>query len=301
MSNTLVHLTLISLHTLAVFLYTLARVDLSRRIRHYRMLNRFAIISAGVMIPANLACLSTPEGTAHALAESFSIASLIALAALTWYFRHPSRRQGPSRIVLAIGAHPDDLELACSGTLARLIDNGHHVHALVMTHGSVGGDASIRPDEARQGARFLGLTSCELHDLPDTHLAESSNAMISLIEAAISRHSPDLILTHSANDQHQDHVAVHWATRRAARNHPAIICYESPSATPAFCPQAYVDVSGYLDAKQTAVELHRNQAEKPYMAHSVLQGVATFRGRQARMDDAEGFEVIRLPLFRGIL
>ncbi|MDO5084680.1 PIG-L family deacetylase [Arachnia propionica] len=301
MPDSFVPLVLISLHTLAVFLYALAKVSLSRRISQYRLLYRFVIVSAGVMIPANLACLSTPPGAVHTLIQSFSIASLAAIAALTWHFRHPSCRQDPSRIVLAIGAHPDDLELACSGTLARLVDNGHRVHALVMTHGAVGGDASIRPGEARNGARFLGLTSCELHDLPDTHLAESSNVMIGLIETAIARHHPDLILTHSANDQHQDHVAVHWATRRAARNHPAIICYESPSATPAFCPQAYVDVSGYLDTKQMAVELHRDQSEKPYMTTSVLQGVATFRGRQARMDDAEGFEVIRLPLFGGIL
>ncbi|RRD49148.1 PIG-L deacetylase family protein [Arachnia propionica] len=301
MSDPLVHLTLISLHILAVFLYTLGRVNLARRISHYRLLSRFACISAGVMIPANLACLSTPSGTIHPLTQSFSIASLLALAALTWYFRHPSCKQDPSRVVLAIGAHPDDLELACSGTLARLVDHGHRVHALVMTHGAIGGDPSIRPDEARDGARFLGLTSCDLHDLPDTHLAESSHTMVSLIEAAIARHNPHLILTHSANDQHQDHVAVHWATRRAARNHPAIICYESPSATPAFCPHAYVDVSGYLDTKQMAVELHKDQSAKPYMANSVLQGMATFRGRQGRMDDAEGFEVIRLPLFGGIL
>lgn len=200
------------------------------------------------------------------------------------------------RRVLAIGAHPDDLELACGGTLARLADHGHEVHALVMTHGAVGGDASVRPDEARRGAAFMGLDSITVHDLPDTGLPLVGNEMIKRIEAAIEQVQPHIILTHSAHDQHQDHHAVHQATLRAARSQHSILCYESPSVTREFDPDVFVDVTGYTDIKVESVMAHRNQAGKPYMTEDTVKGITRFRGRQAKGEHAEGFESVRLMM-----
>ena len=301
MTETWAHVLVSSLHLFEVLVFTLGRVSMSRQLGHFSLLYRFTISSAAILVPTNLACVATPEGTVHQLVFSVSVATVSCIAIMAWACRHRRDDAGKPRTVLAIGAHPDDLELACSATLARLVDEGHQVHALVMTHGAVGGDAAVRPDEARRGATYLGLTSVEVHDLPDTHLEDHSSEMIQIIETAIQRHDPHLLLTHSRHDQHQDHVAVHWATCRAGRNHPAILCFESPSVTSEFLPTVFTDVAEYLDAKQMAVALHANQSDKPYMADAVLQGAATFRGRQARLEQAEGFEVIRLPLFRGIL
>ncbi|MDO5683312.1 MAG: PIG-L deacetylase family protein, partial [Propionibacteriaceae bacterium] len=198
------------------------------------------------------------------------------------------------RTILAIGAHPDDLEIACGGSLAMLVDAGHHVHGLVMTAGAVGGDPLRRPREAREGAHFLGLASLTVHDLPDTNLALTENRMVELMEQAINRFSPDIILTHSVHDQHQDHLAVHHATLRAARRHHSILCYESPSVTRDFNPDVFLDVGDYTDIKFQAVLAHRDQVGKSYMSRDVLASVTRFRGQQAKRSHAEAFESVRL-------
>lgn len=198
------------------------------------------------------------------------------------------------RRVLAIGAHPDDLELACGASLARLVDAGHEVHAIVMSHGAVGGDAGTRPDEARRAADFLGLASIKVFDHPDTNFELVGNHLIETIEEAINEVDPHVILTHSQHDQHQDHAAVHAATLRAARKHHSILCFESPSVTRDFDPDVFIDVADYTAVKVESVLSHRNQAGKPYMTPEVVRGITAFRGRQAKRSHAEGFESVRL-------
>ncbi|GAA0226952.1 PIG-L family deacetylase [Cryptosporangium japonicum] len=199
-----------------------------------------------------------------------------------------------ARRILAIGAHPDDLELACGGTIAKLHDSGHEIHALVMSGGEVGGDSSRRPREALTGGKLLGISSVTVHDFPDTRLREAELEMTQVIEAALRRYNPDIVLTHSGNDQHQDHHAVHVATLRAGRQHSAILCYESPSVTSKFLPQVFVDIGDYVDVKVKAVQAHRDQAGKPYMTGDRIRGIASFRGAQAKIGHAEGFEPVRL-------
>lgn len=198
------------------------------------------------------------------------------------------------RRILAIGAHPDDLELACGATLAKLIDEGHEVRTMVMSRGSFGGAEETRVVEARNGSRYLGAASTTVLDLEDSRLELHDREMIQAIEAMIRDFAPDVVLTHSANDYHQDHDAVHKATLRAARRAPSILCFESPSATRDFSPGFFVDVSSHLEVKVRAIELHRDQRRKPYMTGARTRAVAAFRGDQARVPFAEGFEVVRL-------
>ena len=93
---------------------------------------------------------------------------------------------------------------------------------------------------------------------------------------------PDIILTHSRNDQHQDHHAVHLATLRAARRCSTILCFESPSVTNDFSARFFVDIGDYMDTKIAAVREHANQS-----------GKALHRGEQAKVGYAEGYEVVR--------
>lgn len=199
----------------------------------------------------------------------------------------------PMRI-LAIGAHPDDLEIACGGTIAKLADAGHIVHAIVMCNGKNGGDASVRPIEARNGAIFMGISQIDVHDFTDTELSKHEVDLVQTIERKINSFEPNVILTHSCNDQHQDHLAVHVATLRAARRHPSVLCYESPSTTRDFNPSFFVDLSDYVNVKVHAVEQHKDQLNKPYMRSDQIRGIAAFRGSQAKMQFAEAFEVVRL-------
>jgi LmbE family N-acetylglucosaminyl deacetylase len=204
----------------------------------------------------------------------------------------PTRRSGQ---VVAIGAHPDDIEIAAGAALSKMRDAGYRVSGLVMTQGERGGNGHIRPEEARQGANFLGLDEVEVLDFPDTRLSMSIVEVTNAIEAIIQKEKPDIIFTHSMHDLHQDHQAVYEATLRAARNtRTTILCYESPSVTQDFHPTYFVDVGKYVEIKLRAMHEHWDQRQKPYMKADLVRGTLAFRGAQAKVDYAEGFEVARM-------
>ncbi|MBB4905147.1 PIG-L deacetylase family protein [Actinophytocola algeriensis] len=199
-----------------------------------------------------------------------------------------------SRRVLAIGAHPDDVELGCGGALAKFVDAGHEVRALVLSNGERGGAGATRVSEVDAAGRRIGIAGVTVLSFPDTDLPAHADALVAAIERVMERFNPDIILTHSGNDQHQDHRAVHLATLRAGRRHTSILCYESPSATADFRPSVFVDVQDYLEVKVRAVAAHRDQAGKPYMSGERLRGLAVFRGAQAKVRHAEGYEPVRM-------
>lgn len=199
-----------------------------------------------------------------------------------------------ARRVLIVGAHPDDLELACGGTVAAMVARGDRVKAAIMSNGHRGGDPEARRLEARVGAAALGVQDVEVFDQPDTEMATHGNDLIATIERVITEFSPDLILTHSENDYHQDHHAVHFAVVRAARQRSSILCFESPSVTSRFRPTVFVDIRDHLDTKIHAVHQHRDQRDKPYVTPEHIRAVAAFRGQQVRIAFAEGFEPVRL-------
>jgi LmbE family N-acetylglucosaminyl deacetylase len=274
--------------------------NLARRVRRPVLLRSVALAAAAVLVPLDVSAAladAPPGGLGQPLAAVVIVVNLVVLSTLAALVLANWIRRVPVTIprrVLALGAHPDDIELGCGATLAKLYDSGHEVHALVMSHGERGGDARNRPGEARRGATFVGLTSVQVLDLPDRQLADSMMEMVDAIEHTIHRLNPDIILTHSRNDLHQDHRAVHEASLRAARRHSAILCYESPSVTDAFQPSFFIDVEDYVDVKVTAVGLHRDQRNKPYMTPERVRGLAVYRGAQAKTRAAEAFEPVRL-------
>ncbi|MBS3177506.1 MULTISPECIES: PIG-L deacetylase family protein [unclassified Pseudoclavibacter] len=219
------------------------------------------------------------------------LAGLLVVFIEAVHARRPSVVQ-PKR-VLVVGAHPDDLELACGGTVASYVDGGHQVKVLVMSRGQRGGDPSARILEAHAGAAMLGVDDVTVHDFPDTQLADANGSMIRAIESAIASFAPTVILTHSEHDHHQDHQAVHRAVVRAGRQASSILCFESPSVTRQFNPSMFVDIDAFIDVKVKAVQTHRDQAGKPYMTSNRVRGIAAFRGAQAKCDHAEGFELVR--------
>lgn len=271
------------------------RTWFQRHVRHWKPAWWVILVAAGVVFATTIAALVTRGPDQGDLPFAAPLAALTSAAALLFVsLQRPEVKVPQARQVLVVAAHPDDLELAAGGSLARFADRGHEVRAIIMSDGSVGGDAAIRPDEALSAGRYLGLRNLSLHKYTDTQLGTQMGAMIRTIEDAIAETKPDLILTHSANDQHQDHHAVHLAVLRAARQCPSVLCFESPSVTPEFDPRFFVDISDYLEAKVGAVEWHANQMGKPYMGADRLKGKAIYRGSQARVSHAEGFEVVRL-------
>lgn len=291
----------VAVHSLSLFASLIVlvvgafgRTWLSRRFLRPRRLQALVIGVGAALSLVNTVPYFVSSPAAQLVA--FFVTAALGAAVVVWAYNQritTTTAPNPRRIV-AIGAHPDDLELACGGTLAKLADSGHEVHAVVMSDGRVGGDSAVRRTEARMGGAFLGSASVDLFSFTDTAMAAEGQQMVQAIESVLLRYNPDIILTHSGHDQHQDHNAVHLATLRAARRHPSILCYESPSATRDFDPSVFVEISDYVDVKVRAVEMHRDQSGKPYMTPDRVRGTAAFRGSQAKRPYAEGYEPVRM-------
>jgi LmbE family N-acetylglucosaminyl deacetylase len=213
------------------------------------------------------------------------------LAAMRAEPRVPELR---GQIVLALGAHPDDIELGTAGFLLKLKDSGARVYGLTLTRGEVGGAPEKRKDEAERALRFIGLDGYEILDFPDTHLGDRIPALRAAIEERIRKVGATLVLTHAAVDVHGDHRAVHEATREAARAVPTVLCYEDVSTPQTFEPNFFVDVDAYLEDHLKAIAFHRSQAHRTYMNPEIVRGRAAHRGMQTGLSYALAFRTLNI-------
>lgn len=199
--------------------------------------------------------------------------------------------------VLAIGAHPDDVELGCGGTLAKHVAEGDEVTILIVTKGEAGpGRVTDRTEEVTRAASVLGVTRVVWGDHSDGLVSRDELGLVHLIEDTIRQHGIDRVYTHGERDSHQDHRAVALATLGAARHATCILTYESPSSL-GFNPSVFTDITGYLDKKLDALRAHESQVNHSAMAStSLVQTNAGYRGFQARVEVAEGFTPVRLLL-----
>lgn len=197
--------------------------------------------------------------------------------------------------VLAIGAHPDDVELGCGATLARASAEGAAVTMLVLTDGGLGPTGhDPRHLEQAQAAALLGA-ELRWGGFADGRLRHGTE-LVDVISRVLDEAQPDLVLTHAAQDSHQDHVATAAATVAAARRHAQVLHYESPS-TLAFLPTVFADVAGHVEAKLGALRCHLSQVVGSVRVDlEAIEAQLRFRGHQGRLREAEAFEVTRTLL-----
>ena len=196
--------------------------------------------------------------------------------------------------VLAIGAHPDDIELGCGGALLAHVAAGDRVTMLVVTGGENGPGDAARHVEQERAARMIGarLVWGGLHDCE----VAPNAATVRLIEQVIESTRADLVYVHAPEDSHQDHRAVAAATLGAARRLSRVLHYQSPS-TLTFNPTVYVDVTAYLSGKVAALSAHASQVELSAMVEpDAVVASARHWGSQARIGYAEAFQPTRLVL-----
>jgi len=173
--------------------------------------------------------------------------------------------------ILAIGAHPDDVEMICGGTLAKMVDRGHRVAILDMTRGEMGtrGTPEVREQEAAAAAQKLGVQERLNLGLPDGRLENTEQARIMVVEQ-IRRLRPKLVLSHYWDDLHPDHSA----TGRIVMDtmYPAGFANYPAEGEP-FRPNEYlffmahftvepsfiVDVTGYHETKLESVRCYQSQ------------------------------------------
>jgi LmbE family N-acetylglucosaminyl deacetylase len=197
--------------------------------------------------------------------------------------------------VLAIGAHPDDVEYGCGGALVRHVQQGDEVYHLVMTDGECGGDATTRRQEQLDAARIVGVREVFFAGYPDTRF-ECNRESIMRIEAWVRQVGPDLVYTHFGEDTHQDHRQVSLAAVPAARSVPSLLFFEGLSAQD-FSPTVFVDIGRVIHQKLAALEAHGSQVQRTNIQSlsilDIARSAAHFRGIQGRVTYAEGFVALR--------
>lgn len=192
--------------------------------------------------------------------------------------------------ILAIGAHPDDIELGCGGTLVKHVAAGHTVTMLIITIGETGpGDVSQRRAEQEEAARVMGVANVVFGEFPDGTVSNHELGLVHLIESVCREHKISTVYTHSPQDAHQDHRAVALASWGACRAVPQVLQYDSPSSI-GFDPTVYVDITDTLDKKISALMCHISQVKDSAMASPhLVRTQAGYRGHHARVEAAEAF------------
>ena len=198
--------------------------------------------------------------------------------------------------ILAIGAHPDDIEYGCAATLIKYAERDHRIHLMVLTGGEEGGKGEIRHREQHAAAEIIGAKQVFWGEYRDTQLVLNKE-MIDKIEEVLVEVKPDLILVNYGDDTHQDHRVLTEATMSATRYVRNVLFFEGPT-TQNFNPQVFVDISDTLERKFQALQAHESQVMKTNIENmsivELAKANATFRGIQGRVKFAEAFAPLRL-------
>ncbi len=197
--------------------------------------------------------------------------------------------------ILAIGAHPDDIEYGCGGSLCKFAGAGHQVFLLVMTEGAMGGQGHIRRREQMKAAELLPAARVFWGDYEDTKLP-LDQPMIRKIEDVVDEVKPTYVFVHCPHDTHQDHRNLAAGVISATRYIRNVLFYEGPS-TSEISPTVFVDITDTMEKKLDLLRAHESQVAKINVADlTIVDGAisnAMFRGIQGRVKYAEGFAPLR--------
>lgn len=210
--------------------------------------------------------------------------------------------------ILAVGAHLDDIEIACGGTLAKAIENGHRVKVLIMSksgytnkEGRMQRSDEVAVEEGTNALHALGIQEIEILDFPTKDIPWRSD-VVNAIDLCIADYDPDVIFTHHPFDTHQAHAGVSNATVAAARRRNTVFFYEpiTPSGRSyvAFRPQLYVDIGQTIEKKLTSLgSISRNTINLARRTGSrAFTHLCGFRGYEIGKKYAEAFEVLRIEM-----
>ena len=234
--------------------------------------------------------------------------------------------------VLAIGAHPDDVELGCGGTIAKLISEGKIVAILDLTQGELGtrGTNETRAIEAKNAAEILGISARENLKMKDGFLINSEEYQLRIIKA-IRTYQPEIVFCNAVDDRHPDHakaaklasdacflsglikIETEESGKKQEKWRPKQVFHYIQWKN--LEPDFVIDISGFLDKKIESCLAYKTQfydptstePTTPISSKSFLDSI-TYRaqdlGRLAGVEHAEGFtteKTLALKNFDGII
>jgi len=197
--------------------------------------------------------------------------------------------------ILALGAHPDDIEYGCGGTFLKFARRGENIYFMVLTKGEFGGDPGIRVKEQEEASKLLGVKKIFWGGYVDTELP-NERVIITRIDKVIEEVKPDEVYVNFIDDIHQDHRTLAECTLAATRYVKRVFFYEDYTSNN-FEPDIFVDIGDVLEEKQKLIQVYSSQVSKVYptkldMVESV-RATANFRGFQGKIKYAEGFKAFR--------
>jgi LmbE family N-acetylglucosaminyl deacetylase len=214
-----------------------------------------------------------------ALAESLS-----GLANTFRVSRAGDRRQ----VVLAIGAHPDDVEMGVGGILAAHRAAGDDVTVLTLSIGHRPGGAERAVQEGENAAAVIGAS------LLRQHATEITDAIDAEIARAVAELSPTIVYTHSASDQRPEHRRVHEATKAATAAVPTVASYHGTTGSIEFSPTAFVTIDSVVESKLAMLDCFAVGEERPpYLDQSFVIATARYWSQYGVGTFCEPLELLR--------
>ena len=211
----------------------------------------------------------------------------------------PAESRAARLNIVCVGAHPDDPESGCGGTLARYAALGHAVMIVYLTRGergiagkSLDEAARIRTGECEAACKIIGAKPLFFGQIDGA--TEVTRAQVDAMQRLLAAQTPDVLFTHWPVDTHMDHQVASMLTIRAwmggSLGSPLLYFFEvdTGSQTEGFLPNTYVDVSPVLDQKKRALFAHVSQDGQGIWRehHEVM---AQWRGREVGVAAAEAF------------
>lgn len=222
--------------------------------------------------------------------------------------------------VLAVGCHPDDLEIACGGTLRKYVEEGSEVYMCHIANGNLGhveimpeALAEIRSRESEESGKIIGAKKVFNLNIGDTFVNRYQKEAVDKLADVVREVRPDVIITHNEADYMQDHVETsrlvfdssfvatiaHRSVQQAAFDRFVPIFYMDTLAGVDFNPTHYVDISSQIEIKLKALNCHRSQIDW-MMEHDhidfadMVKTCSKYRGFQCGVAYAEGFRPCRV-------
>ncbi|ASU32896.1 PIG-L deacetylase family protein [Mucilaginibacter xinganensis] len=200
--------------------------------------------------------------------------------------------------IVCVGAHPDDPESGCGGTLAKLSAQGHGVTIIYLTTGEAG-IPGVSHDEAAKTRKQEAIGACKILNAKPVFAGQidgatiADNSTLQHLQSLITAEKPDVVFTHWPVDSHKDHQVASLLTIQCwvrSTSKFALYFFEvcAGEQTMIFNPTDYVDISETQEQKKNAVYCHTSQ-DPPGIYACGHTSMEDFRGREAGVRAAEGF------------
>lgn len=201
--------------------------------------------------------------------------------------------------ILILSPHTDDGELGCGGSIAKFVDEGRHVTyvALSCCEKSVPEQypRDILRTEVRKATSILGVKKEDLllYDFEVREFPENRQKILDTLIEVREQVRPDMVITPSSYDTHQDHITVMKETLRAFKK-CTILGFEQPWNNITFNTLSFIPLKEkHLEKKIQALRCYETQKHRKYLSEDFIKGLAHTRGTQIDEQYAEAFEVIR--------